>query len=338
MEKTIRSINSSIDEVNQINQVINGIASQTSLLSMNAAIEAAHAGEAGKGFAVVATEIRNLSESTTKNAKLIGATLKKMVGFIKSVMEHSAANMATYTEIVQESAQLSDAFREIYAATGELDTGSSEIVSATQTLRDITETIRSGSGEITTSALDIRHSIEEIVAKSRNNNEETTKISDVARRLNMVFLDMSGTFLKYDDAVSRMGKLRNFGKTLANAENILEVVPVMIQHLLWIIRARGVIDGKMSLDPATIIDHTSCHLGKWIATGAPDDIKKTQAFKKLVADHEKMHSLVKEIISVSKTATRQVLETKFDDLLMYSGRILDELKNMYTMHGSTMPA
>ncbi len=95
----IRQIQEASLEMQDMVKVIQRIASQTNLLSMNAAIEASHAGEYGAGFAVVADEVRSLAESSSVSAKKIQAKIKDMVQKINSGVESITVAGNSFTEI-----------------------------------------------------------------------------------------------------------------------------------------------------------------------------------------------------------------------------------------------
>ena len=129
--KIINEITEKSAQMAEVTNVIQGVASQTNLLAMNAAIEAAHAGEAGKGFAVVADEIRKLAESTSKSTKDINNMIKELVFSIdqssKKITNTSNAFM-TIHESISEQLNLVET---LSRATNEQSIGAQETLKAT---------------------------------------------------------------------------------------------------------------------------------------------------------------------------------------------------------------
>jgi methyl-accepting chemotaxis protein len=114
----------------EINSVMQNIASQTNLLSMNAAIEAAHAGESGKGFAVVADEIRKLAEDSSVQSKTIGDVLKKIKGSIDKITR-STENVLNKFEAIDSSVKVvAEQEANIRNAMEEQNQGSKQILEA----------------------------------------------------------------------------------------------------------------------------------------------------------------------------------------------------------------
>ncbi|MDR0998510.1 MAG: methyl-accepting chemotaxis protein [Treponema sp.] len=132
----------------EINALMENIASQTNLLSMNAAIEAAHAGEAGKGFAVVADEIRKLAENSGEQSKTIGMVLKKIKGSIDKITT-STNNVLGKFEAIDSGVKLvSDQETHIRGAMEEQGIGSKLILEVISQLNDITQLVKGESAEM----------------------------------------------------------------------------------------------------------------------------------------------------------------------------------------------
>jgi methyl-accepting chemotaxis protein len=144
----IEEINKNIDNISEMVHIIDNISSQTNLLSMNAAIEAAHAGESGKGFSVVADEIQKLAENTRIQSNEIGKLLKDIVDKIKLASESGIETNSAFTEIEKEVKDVTNAFDEISLTTMEMSTGGQQVIQAMEALNEISHNVKSSSSNI----------------------------------------------------------------------------------------------------------------------------------------------------------------------------------------------
>jgi len=145
---TFKVVESHIAEVQEMASAINNIASQTNLLSMNAAIEAAHAGDSGRGFAVVAEEIRKLADSAAESAKGITQLLKDITDAVSETSRNMGQTSVSFDRISKEVGETVDAFEEIEHSVVELNVGGQQILESSQKINDVTLLIKGGSAEI----------------------------------------------------------------------------------------------------------------------------------------------------------------------------------------------
>ncbi|MGP1490418.1 MAG: methyl-accepting chemotaxis protein [Treponema sp.] len=204
--KVTQDISEESDSLLEASGVIQHIASQTNLLAMNAAIEAAHAGEAGKGFAVVADEIRKLAEESSTQGKNITSVLKDL----KNRIDDIAADTAHVEQLFMESFELTESVkrqedtimtnthqqsgnserilqamktidgmtREVEAGAAEILDGSTKATTAMQQLTQVTEVITNNMEEMATGTMQINNAIQEISVVSQKNKDNIDTLVD----------------------------------------------------------------------------------------------------------------------------------------------------------------
>lgn len=325
----IKTVKSSVENVLSINTVINSIASKTNLLSMNAAIEAAHAGEAGKGFAVVAEEIRKLASLTANNAKNISETIKELDSNINLALNLSNTSEVTFHDIDRGVMKVFDAFGDITNRTGILsDTAESvtsritELVQISKQTKDSISEMEIGARDVTetfnnTKALahSLNESMENLYIESKNINLATTKVSSSYFDINRVLIELMQKVAKetirdskIDSNLSRRVIYRN----------------LILAHINWVAKTRAIIDGTMTIEEANVLSSKDCMLGKWILS---DDSKSLSNDKMniLIPLHDELHSIVQDIARELEAGNKLKAKELYPKLEPLSDKIIDIL-------------
>lgn len=190
-EEIIKTVAGNADQIQDFISIINNIASQTNLLAMNAAIEAAHAGDAGRGFSVVADEVRKLAGNTEINAKNISENLKVVIDGIREAQNISTEVSVSYKEILEDVDIFADSVAEITQGLEELSAGTGEIDKALTELSSITNEVESSSKDVTNKSENIKDSLEKIGTISNENTAFINNIGDKVFSSDEIIKDFS---------------------------------------------------------------------------------------------------------------------------------------------------
>lgn len=183
IKEDIILLNDKALEIRKIIDLINGISEQTSLLSLNASIEAARAGAAGKGFAVVAEEIKHLAEQTGGSTKIVGNIIEEILKQSQNTVEEVEKANSIFEEQNHSVHETEEAFRTIINA---LERITEEVNRVSESTKEINEYKIKAVDEIiniASIAQESAASTEEVTAASEEQVSFAVRLAELAGKL-----------------------------------------------------------------------------------------------------------------------------------------------------------
>ena len=200
----VKQIAEKSESLLEASQIIQNIASQTNLLAMNAAIEAAHAGESGKGFAVVADEIRKLAEGSNLQGKQIAAVIKETTEIIRNITEAGSRAEKTFIDVYDLVSQISEKEDSILEVMREQEENGKQVLDAIKRINGVTSEIDSASAEMLEGGTQIEQEMQKLAEITLETTDSMNEIASGADQITAAVAEVSDITQKNKTSIENL--------------------------------------------------------------------------------------------------------------------------------------
>lgn len=293
-------------QINDIVDIVKKLASKSSLLALNASIEAARAGQAGRGFSVVANQMQDLASNTSTSAD----DIIRYVGELMSGIETLVNSVQSATACLQSGNE------QIHSSVKSVDAMSTQISFITEKIDLINEEISNQSG--------LTHSFVRAV-ESLDTNYEALSKQCVDTGVHLYRISRSIDTIRTEVA---KGTSRLF------PQDWLTVYAV--DHLIFTWRLYNNLAGFESLKITQLNNPKGCKFGKWATSQTDQRITGSREFKQAVSCHEELHRCACDSWNAKDSGDKEEALRHFHQALEIYGRFssaIDSLKRLLAANG-----